>query len=77
MLTDRVRIDLAGEPNALVDVTPAAVAELGLAPGDQVYLSAKATEIEVYLQPDLQTDPRCWTCWRPARRDTAHAIVEP
>ena len=52
MLTDRVRIDLAGEPDALVDVTPAAVAELGLTPGDRVYLSAKATEIEVYLQPD-------------------------
>ena len=55
MLTDRVRIDLAGEPYALVDVTPAAVAELRLAPGDRVYLSAKATEIEVYLQPDVVT----------------------
>ncbi|MEN0128852.1 MAG: ABC transporter ATP-binding protein [Brevundimonas sp.] len=50
MLTDRVRIDLAGAPSAVVDVTPAAVAELGLSPGDQVYLSAKATELEVYLQ---------------------------
>ncbi|GIG23731.1 ABC transporter ATP-binding protein [Cellulomonas chitinilytica] len=50
MLTDRVRIDLDGEPSAVVDVTPAAVAELGLRPGDRVYLSAKATEIEVYLQ---------------------------
>jgi molybdate transport system ATP-binding protein len=56
MLTDRVRIDLDGSPSALVDVTPAAVAELGLAPGKQVYLSTKATEIEVYLQrtPDVE-----------------------
>ncbi len=50
MLTDRVRLDLAGEPSALVDVTPAAVAELGLAPGDRVWLSAKATELEVYAR---------------------------
>ena len=30
LLTDRVRLDLEGQPSALVDVTPAAVAELGL-----------------------------------------------
>ena len=30
LLTDRVRIDLEGEPSALVDVTPAAVSELEL-----------------------------------------------
>lgn len=48
MLTDRVRLDLAGSPSALVDVTPAAVAELGLGLGDEVWLSAKATELEVY-----------------------------
>ena len=48
LLTDRVRLDLAGEPSVLVDVTPAAVAELGLRPGGQVWLSAKATELEVY-----------------------------
>jgi molybdate transport system ATP-binding protein len=48
LLTDRVRLDLAGEPSALVDVTPAAVAELRLAAGQQVWLSAKATELEVY-----------------------------
>jgi molybdate transport system ATP-binding protein len=48
LLTDRVRLDLRGEPSALVDVTPAAVAELGLGPGDEVWLTTKATEIEVY-----------------------------
>ncbi|WP_051640006.1 ABC transporter ATP-binding protein [Cellulomonas sp. URHE0023] len=48
LLTDRVRLDLHGEPSVLVDVTPAAVADLGLRPGGQVWLSAKATELEVY-----------------------------
>ena len=48
LLTDRVRLDLVGEPSALVDVTPAAVAELGLDTGQAVWLSAKATELEVY-----------------------------
>jgi molybdate transport system ATP-binding protein len=50
LLTDRVRLDLEGEPSALVDVTPAAVAELGLDAGQRVWLSAKATELEVYSQ---------------------------
>ena len=48
LLTDRVRLDLVGEPSALVDVTPAAVADLGLDAGQRVWLSAKATELEVY-----------------------------
>jgi molybdate transport system ATP-binding protein len=47
-LTDRVRIAAVGDPDALVDVTVAAVAELGLREGSQVWLSAKATEIEAY-----------------------------
>ena len=50
LLTDRVRVDLDGEPAAIVDVTPAAVAELGLRSGLEVWLSAKATELEVYSQ---------------------------
>ncbi|WP_298455162.1 ABC transporter ATP-binding protein [uncultured Cellulomonas sp.] len=54
MLADRVRLDLVGAPSALVDVTPAAVAELGIVAGGQVWLSAKATEIEVY-QPSAPT----------------------
>jgi molybdate transport system ATP-binding protein len=48
MLADRVRLDLDGPPVALADVTPAAVAELSLDPGSQVWLSAKATDLEVY-----------------------------
>jgi molybdate transport system ATP-binding protein len=48
LLTDRVRLDLDGEPSALVDVTPAAVADLGLGAGRRVWLSAKAVDLEVY-----------------------------
>ena len=42
---DRVRIR-AGDLSA--DVTPAAVADLGLAPGAAVHLVVKATEVQVY-----------------------------
>jgi molybdate transport system ATP-binding protein len=48
LLADRVRLDLDGQPPALVDVTPAAVAELSLDPGRQVWLTVKATDLEVY-----------------------------
>ncbi|MDQ6715597.1 MAG: ABC transporter ATP-binding protein [Actinomycetota bacterium] len=48
MLADRVRVDVVGLPSALVDLTPAAVAELGLHTGQQVWLSAKATETDAY-----------------------------
>ncbi len=47
-LTDRIRLQVAGPPDALVDVTSAAVAELGLIEGSRVWLSAKATETVVY-----------------------------
>lgn len=48
LLTDRVRVQVRGTPDALVDVTPDAVASLSLAEGSPVWLSAKATEIDVY-----------------------------
>jgi molybdate transport system ATP-binding protein len=48
MLADRVRLDLDGQPPALADVTPAAVAELSLDPGRRVWLAVKATDLEVY-----------------------------
>jgi molybdate transport system ATP-binding protein len=48
LLADRVRLDVDGPPRALVDVTPAAVAELALRPGAHVWLSVKATDLEVY-----------------------------
>ena len=45
---DRVRVTVRGAPAVMVDVTSAAVADLHLAPGDSVWLSTKATELEVY-----------------------------
>src|SRR5215469_13910166 len=54
LLADRVRLDLEGQPPALVDVTPAAVAELSLNPGTQVWLTVKATELEVYARAGSQ-----------------------
>jgi molybdate transport system ATP-binding protein len=54
LLADRVRLDLDGQPPALADVTPAAVAELSLDPGSQVWLTVKATDLEVYTHSDRQ-----------------------
>jgi molybdate transport system ATP-binding protein len=62
-LHDRVRLEVDGTPAALVDVTAAAVAELGLAPDSRVWLSVKATELAVYPAP--APDPRA--------ADPAHA----
>ena len=47
-LGERVRVSVSGAPSVLVDVTPGAVADLRVAVGDAVWLSAKATELEVY-----------------------------
>ena len=48
LLTDRVRLDVDGTPPVLVDVTPGSVAELDLAPGREIWLSVKATDLDVY-----------------------------
>jgi molybdate transport system ATP-binding protein len=45
---DRVRVIVAGSVPVTAEVTPAAVAELGLIAGAQVWASVKATEITVY-----------------------------
>lgn len=50
-LGDRVRVSVDGRPGATVDVTAAAVAELDLAPGRTVWLSAKATDVTAYPAP--------------------------
>lgn len=55
LLTDRVRVEVTGKPSALVDVTPDAVADLRLAEGSMVWLSAKATDIDVYPDPRSAT----------------------
>ena len=56
LLADRVRLDLDGQPPALADVTPAAVAELSLDAGSQVWLTVKATELEVYNHDHIRPE---------------------
>jgi molybdate transport system ATP-binding protein len=51
-LADRIRLSVSGPPDALVDVTAPAVAELGLARGRDVWLAAKATDVTAYPEPD-------------------------
>jgi molybdate transport system ATP-binding protein len=48
MLADRIRVSVDGKPPVLADVTPAAVAELDLRPGREIWLAVKATDLEVY-----------------------------
>ena len=45
---DRVRVRVAGPRPVVAEVTPAAVASLALAAGGDVWVSIKATEVEVY-----------------------------
>jgi molybdate transport system ATP-binding protein len=45
---ERVRVRLSGAIPIVAEVTVAAVAELDLAPGTEVWASVKATELEVY-----------------------------
>jgi molybdate transport system ATP-binding protein len=45
-------VQVAGTPSALVDITADAVADLGLVEGSAVWLSAKATEVDVYPDPN-------------------------
>jgi molybdate transport system ATP-binding protein len=47
-LGDRVRMTAVGEQRSIVDLTAAAIAELELAPGRQVWLSAKASDAVAY-----------------------------
>jgi len=43
-----VRVEISGRPSALADVTAAAVAELDLTPGREVWAAVKATETHAY-----------------------------
>jgi molybdate transport system ATP-binding protein len=45
---DRVRVAVDGPVPLVAEVTAAAVADLGLAPGRRVWAAVKATEVEVY-----------------------------
>jgi molybdate transport system ATP-binding protein len=50
-LGDRVRAYVDSTPPVIADITAAAVAELRLIPGDQLWISIKATDLECY--PDI------------------------
>jgi len=56
---DGVRVEVGGVPDAassiLAEVTSAAVADLGLAPGVRVWTAVKASDVEVYPQPAAVT----------------------
>ncbi len=45
---DQVRVHLDGPPFLAADITPAALAELGLSRGDAVWAGVKASEVECY-----------------------------
>lgn len=45
---DRVRVTVGGPPSLVAEVTPAAVHELHLAEGGEVWVSLKAAEVAVY-----------------------------
>jgi molybdate transport system ATP-binding protein len=48
LLGDRVRVRVEGPVPRVAEVTPAAVAELGLHAGGEVWISFKATDVAVY-----------------------------
>jgi molybdate transport system ATP-binding protein len=45
---DRMRVQVDGSPSIVAEVTPASAVELNLAEGGPVWVSVKATEIDVY-----------------------------
>ena len=45
---DRFRLELTGPVDLVAEVTPSSVSELGLGPGEAVWVAVKATEIDVY-----------------------------
>ncbi len=57
-LGDRVRLTITGPPQLLADVTTQAVAELRLTPGDPIWVSVKATDIDTYPSPPVPLLPR-------------------
>ena len=52
VLADRVRLQVGGAPSALADVTPGGRRRARTwRSGSEVWLSAKATEVEAYADP--------------------------
>ena len=50
LLGDRVRVAVAGPPDLVGEITPAALSELGLDTGTSAWVSVKATEVSTYLR---------------------------
>ncbi|WP_158251820.1 TOBE domain-containing protein [Cryobacterium sp. M15] len=46
--TGGVRLRTSGDPEVIAELTPAAVADLGLQVGSTVWLSVKATDVSAY-----------------------------
>ena len=57
LLTDRVRVAVEGGPDVLADITPAALADLRLTVGQEVWLTAKATEVTAYPESSPSRTP--------------------
>jgi TOBE domain len=78
-LGDRIRLTATGEQNVFVDLTASAVADLGLVPGQRVWVTAKATDLVAYPAPwhaDLRArHHRALLGRRPARRRTCRRAV--
>ena len=47
-LGERIRVHLEGAPSIVAEVSPAAMAELGLVPGQRVWAATKASEVTAY-----------------------------
>ncbi|MEY2451580.1 MAG: molybdate transport system ATP-binding protein [Acidimicrobiaceae bacterium] len=45
---DRVRVQLAGTPNIVAEITPAAATDLALADGTELWVAVKATEVDLF-----------------------------
>lgn len=71
-LGDRIRVTTSGDLRATVDVTAAAVAELGLAPRVQVWLAAKATDATAYPAPHAAPHPGEGPAPHPGAEAAAH-----
>ena len=48
LLADRARVQVHGTPDVVAEITTAALGALGLRPGDAVWVTVKATELDVY-----------------------------
>ncbi|MEY2449882.1 MAG: molybdate transport system ATP-binding protein, partial [Acidimicrobiaceae bacterium] len=45
---DRVRVQVAGRPNIVAEITAAAATDLALADGTELWIAVKATEVDLY-----------------------------